>query len=388
MAQLIFTTDAFRPYGVSAPGVPMLLDRQLRLVEPACAWLMHIALVRGRTRSPQTWRSYGEALYDWWQTLEANGWRWDRVGVAEIAAYRDHWLSRPSGLTSRPYARSTINSRLRVVGLFYRWCAASGLIPQAPFAVSDVAVGRSRPAGFLAHADASGGVVTASTLTLRQAPTLPRALTPGAIREIVAGMGARDRLIVEWAVMTGARRMELAGLCVAMLPRVDAAPSFAGLPVASIRLDVTKGGKRRFVYPPLPLVDRTRAYLREERAVAVRRASERDPAFAEPGAIFLTASGRALSGRRIGARFAEAARAADVRATFHGLRHTYAGAMLRFLQHQARRNPDLNPLLTLQTLMGHADFATTAVYLRMLATDLAGIEVTVDELYAAFGVGA
>lgn len=385
MAELILTAEAFRPYGLPVPGVPMLLDRRMRLVEPACAWLMHVALVRGRTRSPQTWRSYGEALYDWWQTLEANGWAWDRIGLAEIAAYRDHWLSEPSPVTGRPYARSTINGRLRVLSLFYRWCAASELIPEAPFAVSDVTVGRSRPGRLLAHVDASGGVVAANVLTLRETPALPRALAPQAIRAIVSEMGARDRLVVEWAVMTGARRMEVAGLRVAMLPRADAAPEFAGLPVASIRLDVTKGGRRRFIYPPLPLIDRTRAYLREERAVVVRRARERDPAYREPDALFLTASGRALTGRRIGACFAEAAQAAGVEATFHGLRHTFAGAMLRFLQHQAERNPHLNPLLTLQTLMGHADLATTTVYLRMLATDLSAIEATVDELYGALG---
>ena len=34
-----------------APDVPMLLDGGMRLIEPACLWLMHIALVRGRTRS-------------------------------------------------------------------------------------------------------------------------------------------------------------------------------------------------------------------------------------------------------------------------------------------------------------------------------------------------
>jgi len=128
MAELLFTTDAFRPEGRPMPGVPMLLDSSMRLIEPACAWLMHIALVRGRTRSPQTWRSYGEALYDWWQTLEANGWTWDRLGYHEAAAYRDFMLTGPSGRNGRPYARATINLRLRVVALFYHWCISRGLV--------------------------------------------------------------------------------------------------------------------------------------------------------------------------------------------------------------------------------------------------------------------
>jgi hypothetical protein len=44
-------------------------------------------LVRGRTRSKETWRTYGEALYDWWQTLEANAWargtEWDLLRLPQ-----------------------------------------------------------------------------------------------------------------------------------------------------------------------------------------------------------------------------------------------------------------------------------------------------------------
>ena len=123
----------------------MLVDREMRLIEPACAWLLHVALVRGRTRSRETWRTYGEALYDWWQTLETNGWAWNEVGVAEIAAYRDRMLGGPSDHTGRSFARSTINGRLRTLAQFYRWCVSAGLIEGAPFMASEVALSRSRP---------------------------------------------------------------------------------------------------------------------------------------------------------------------------------------------------------------------------------------------------
>ena len=212
MAELLFTTDAFRPLDRSVRGVPLLLDNGMRLIEPACSWLMHVALVRGRTRSPQTWRAYGEALYDWWQTLEANGWAWDRVSYHEVAAYRDRMLTGPSNHTGRPYARATINGRLRIVALFYRWCAARGMVASVSFSTQDVSVARSRPAPFLAHVDAGGGVQAANELVLREFGTLPRPLAPEAIRRILAPLGARDRLIVEWAALTGLRRMETAGL--------------------------------------------------------------------------------------------------------------------------------------------------------------------------------
>lgn len=384
MAELLFTTDGFYPLGRSVSGVPMLLDGSMRLVEPACAWLMHVALVRGRTRSPQTWRAYGEALYDWWQTLEANGWAWDRVGYHEVAAYRDRMLTECSGHTGRPYARATINARLRTIALFYRWCADYGLTGSVPFTSHDVSVARSRPAPFLVHVDASGGVRSANELVLREVHALPRPLAPDAIRRVVAPLGARDRLIVEWAALTGMRRMEVAGLGRTALPRTGAM-EFASSPVVPVRLDVTKGGKVRQVYPPLPLVDRTRAYLREERATALRRAGLRAVGYREPAALFLTGRGGPMTPRRVGAMFAAAARAASVEASFHALRHTFAGVMLRQLQRQAERYPEMNPLLTLQAILGHADISTTTMYLRMLAVDLEAIEAAVDGLFGALG---
>ena len=384
MAELLFTTDAFRPLDRSVPGVPMLLDGNMRLIEPACAWLMHIALVRGRTRSPQTWRAYGEALYDWWQTLEANGWAWDRVSYYEVAAYRDRMLSGPSDHTGRPYARATINGRLRIVALFYRWCAARSLVKTTPFTAQDVSVARWRPAPFLAHVDASGGVRSANELGLREVATLPRPLAPDAIRRILAPLGTRDRLIVDWAAMTGMRRMELAGLGKAALPHTKSL-EFASVPMVPVRLDVTKGSRIRQVYPPLPLVDRTHAYVREERAVAVRRARQRSAGYREPAMLFLTAHGTPMTPRRVGAVFAAASRSAGVTASFHALRHTFAGVMLRQLQREAERNPEMNPLLTLQTLLGHVDLATTSMYLRMVAIDLEAIEAAVDGLFGALG---
>ena len=355
----------------------MLVDREMRLIEPACAWLLHVALVRGRTRSRETWRTYGEALYDWWQTLETNGWAWNEVGVAEIAAYRDRMLGGPSDHTGRSFARSTINGRLRTLAQFYRWCVSAGLIEGAPFMASEVALSRSRPQGFLAHINASAGRQVVNEMTVRHTPMLPRPLSPSMLRRVMAGMGSRDRLIVEWAVTTGIRRMEVAGLRRSALPcsGVDA--------LTATRIDTTKGGKARSIYPPLPLIDRTRAYMREERAVVARRARARTAGYMEPDAIFLTDAGLAMSPRRIGAMFSAAADAARVQASFHALRHTFATAMLRFLQRMAEHEPDLNPLLTLQVLLGHADLATTAIYLRVLATDLTLVEASVDALYQA-----
>src|SRR5271166_6053549 len=377
MAELVFATEHFKPFDVARARVPMLLDGSMRLIEPACAWLLHVALVRGRTRSPETWRTYGEALYDWWQTIEANDWVWNQVGTGGIAAYRDQMLQQPSGHTGRPYARSTINGRLRILSMFYRWCAADGLINRAPLASGELALSRNRPAGFFAHLDASGGIQKVNELTVRHVALLPRPLTPEAIRHLIANMNARDRLIVEWAVTTGVRRMEIAGLGLSTLPRGSVQP------MTAVRIEITKGGKARVIYPPSPLVDRTRAYVREERAAVVRRAKARDLGYTEPDRLFLTEQGGPMTPRRVGLMFADASKRVGVAAHFHALRHTFASAKLRFLQRQANQGAELNPLLTLQTLLGHADLATTAIYLRVVATDLSVIGASVDELYEA-----
>jgi integrase len=168
--------------------------------------------VQGRTRGPATWRTYAEALYDWWQTCEASGWQWDRVGDDEAAGYRNRMMIGTRDLTGRPYARSMINGHLRVLALFYSWCAQRGWIARMPFATAELAVGRARAPQMLAHIDARGGRQKVNELTVRHTRPLPRALPIAEIRRVMRGMGARDRLIVEWALMTGARRMEIAGL--------------------------------------------------------------------------------------------------------------------------------------------------------------------------------
>jgi integrase len=227
----------------------------------------------------------------------------------------------------------------------------------------------------LVHIDGRGGRQKVNELTVRHVRALPRALPIADIRRVMTQMGARDRLIVEWALMTGARRMEIAGLKLAQLPSTDSARS-DDHPVVPIRLETAKGGKPRHIYPPLALIDRTHAYVREERALAARSRRRGE-------VLFLTDDGRPLTPRRIGAIFAEACRRVGVAGTFHALRHTFAAAMLAVLQRQTRRVPELNPLLTLQTILGHADPSTTMIYLRMLATDLSAIEDARGSLYEA-----
>src|SRR5216684_6194294 len=77
--KLTYTNAAFTHHGVPMAGVPVVLNDDMKIAEGPQRWVFYIALDRGRTRSRATWRSYAEALYDWLQTCQANGWAWDEI---------------------------------------------------------------------------------------------------------------------------------------------------------------------------------------------------------------------------------------------------------------------------------------------------------------------
>jgi site-specific recombinase XerD len=78
-------------------------------------------------------RTYGEHLHDWFDSLEQSGIAWDAVGEQEIALWRNRMLERPSAHTGRPYARSTINDRVRTVCRLYAHAHHRGWIDELPF---------------------------------------------------------------------------------------------------------------------------------------------------------------------------------------------------------------------------------------------------------------
>lgn len=69
----MFTTDAeFVWKGTVRSGVPFLCDQDMELVASANEYLRYISIVKGKTRSPKTWITYGTHLYEFFAFLEAN----------------------------------------------------------------------------------------------------------------------------------------------------------------------------------------------------------------------------------------------------------------------------------------------------------------------------
>lgn len=343
-------------------GFPILLDAQMSIIEPAFSYLLELAIIPGRSHAMETLRTYSEHLHDWFDALEQSGLGWRLADEGTIAAYRNRMLATPSPHTGRPYARSTVNDRVRTICRFYAWAHRRGLIEALPFDYVEVSLRSARRQGMLAHLDRRPATVMANILTVAEAERLPRPLRVDQIQSLFRHLSSPYDLIAEWALATGMRRKELCGLQLNQVPDV-AHLDIDDDPLVGIALTITKGNRPRTVYPPLRLIDRTHWYVGEQRATLVRRRGT-DPGYRPPSALFLNSSGDPVSRARFSAAFRAAFQAAGLIGSGHWLRHTFAMSMLVRLQKQAATTPDLNPLKIVQLLLGHASIQTTAIYLR------------------------
>jgi integrase/recombinase XerD len=361
-------------------GFPILVSERMAIIEPAFAYLLELATVPGRSHAAETVRTYAEHLHDWFDCLEQSGLDWRAVTEADIATYRNRLLSQPSPHTRRPYARSTINDRVRTICRFYAWAQGRGWIEALPFHFIEVRVAMGRRRSFLAHVDPRPDVTAANILTVAEHEQLPRPLRVDQLRLLFAQLELPYRLMAEWALATGMRRKELCGLAVFQVPETahldDEEHALVGVP-----LTLTKGDWPRTVYPPIRLVDRTHHYLDEIRGPLVRRLRRKQLGYRPPSALFLNRQGQAITTSRMTAVFAAAFRAAGVRGSLHWLRHTFAMTMLVRLQRQAMSTPDLNPLKIVQVLLGHSSIQSTAIYLRCVELNVRELTNSIDYLY-------
>lgn len=373
MAMIVRAAAGYPPI---PPNFPILLSNQMQIIEPAFAYLIEQAELRAH--SPESLRTYGEHLYDWFDTLEQSDMAWDRVDEGTILAYRNRMLETPSPFTGRPYARSTINDRVRSVCRFYTWAHRRNMIDDLPFSYRDAPPIRAASRGLLAHA--AGKPAPGNTLTVAEYETLPRPLRLADLHRLLAALDMPYRLVAEWAVTSGMRRMELCALTVAQVPRSDRLRT-EDHQLVGIPLTVTKGSRRRVVYPPLRLIDRTNWYIGEDRAALITRVLRRNPDYVPSTILFLNKWGLPITKARLSAAFASGFAAAGLDGSGHWLRHTYATVMLVRLQAQTQRNPDINPLKILQVLLGHASIETTAIYLRCVDLHADEIAETIEYLY-------
>lgn len=364
--RLFFTDSTFKVHGHPYPNIPFMVDGQMVLADVPNDYLFHVAVVKGRTSSPNTWETYANHLYEFFGFLEANGLEWDAVNHTHLAAWRDAMLTRGCKPT-------TANQRIGAVSTFYRWAQRANRIEHLPFHTEEVMV--SKPAGFLAHVSAKGNRVQANELTLRTPKSLPRFLHTEQAREFVAALSPRrNRLMAYLMWLCGLRREEVAGLNIKVLPNPAGRSPGKGLKMTlDAELTPTKGNKTRWVLVPYDLAVQLWDYLVFERPALAKKYQAKRGRDAGTDLLFLSEYGDPLSLEGMDNVYSKTSKKCGIKCTPHILRHTFG--TYEFLRMSEQKNTD-GALHWVRDRMGHESIATTEKYIH--AADL----VSHDEIDA------
>lgn len=354
--ELSFTGPEFKLNNVTFSGIPFLTDQDMKLVNIPNKYLYEIALVQGRTRSPRTWKTYGNHLYEYFSFLEENNLEWQQIDLAQIAIWRNAMLDR--GLM-----RSTVNARIRLVSDFYRWTLRRHMIKELPYETRDVWV--ATPKGFLAHVDASGNRVEANDLTLPAHKPLPQFLIKEQARKFINALSPRrNQLMAYLMLLCGLRREEVVGLNQRVLPNPSGHPANRGLKmVLDPKLTPTKGSKARWVLVPYPLAIELWEYMHWQRPKLAKL--YRNKQGLDTDLLFLSHYGEPISLEGINNAFRKASEKCGIKCTPHRLRHTFG--TYEFLRLSETKGAD-GALHWIRDRMGHSSIATTEIYVH--AADL------------------
>jgi site-specific recombinase XerD len=350
----LFTTDSsYVVAGIGRPGIPFLCDQDMELVEAPNRYLDHVAVVRGRTKSAQTWKTYGEHLYDFFSFLEDNGLSWSEADERTLAAWRD-------GMAERGNQVRTINGRLRGVHRFYSWAVHAGLLSRTPFTMEEVMV--SKPSGFLAHVSANAGRALVNEITLREPRRLPRYLQIEQATQFLDSLTPRRmRLMGYTMLLTGMRRDEVAGLDHRVLPNPAGQPTDKALDmVLDPSKTPTKGSTERTVKVPYLLGVALYDYFTWERPQLERL---HEAKWGRPTTrLFLSRHGEELSTPGISVAFHEASQKCGIKCAPHMLRHTFG--TYEFTRMNVKWGKD-RALYWVRDRLGHSSITQTEVYVHL-----------------------
>lgn len=372
MYKLYFSTKDFKPNGISKEKVPLLIKKEtMEFEEIPTLWFFDLAINSGKTPSPETWRGYAEAILDFFNTCETNGWNWKIVTKEHLVAYRNNMLNIKT-VFNRPYTKSTINNYLTRVCLFYEWCYKKNYIKKLPFEKEFIKVHKNiKDNFFMGHLNNQNNSIR-NELTLKQTHQTPKCLTKDEFNTILSHLAERDILLVKWSVLTGMRKKEVLSLKLKDIPS-----SQENNPIIKINISITKGSKPRDILVPQSLIDETNKYIKFTR----RFISKKYNTLNIVNDLWISSrTGLPIGKKTIEKNFRNAVKQSGINCTFHHLRHTYAIKMLSVLTKQTQNN-GLNPLKTLQMLLGHSNINTTMIYLEALRVDLNEIEISLKNFY-------
>ncbi|CAE6850662.1 Tyrosine recombinase XerC [Paraburkholderia aspalathi] len=372
--RLFYTTSDFVYKGRPREGLPFLCYEDMELVKPASDFLLWAALENPRIRSPATWRSYADAIYDYFAWLEANSLSWDALPlrskdvdeISNLALYRD-WsldvLDSRSG--ERAMQPATVRKRLSQIMRFYQWAVARNRIASVPWDV--VMVSR-------AEHKSLGSVIRESTL-----PKVPRHairfLTIDQCRVLLQNCGGHTiRLMTKLMLQTGLRNEECRTFPMKYL--FDPSPDRRSCRIAidlspsDMRL---KGSRPRRIYASGQLIKDLFDFANFGEGAVRAKLYRMTEGKASPF-VFLNRLGAPWSEkglcnayRKLWCPASPAKPSLDFKVTPHMLRHTFA--TLELYAESQNRNIGY-ALAWVRDRLGHASISSTTVYVHCL--DLLG----------------
>ena len=320
-------------------------------VEPN-AFLVYVSVIKGKTSSPRTWRSYAYQFADWLAFCEKIGMEWRHATQLTIATYRNILLTEVSLHTDRRLKRNTINHRLGVICQFYKFAQRKGWIQGLPFDLEGAGIPFAVQSDPDITAKSISPVAAGSHLRLKQ---IPEDLVLPPRRDVRHFIGSfrrwRDRLMAEIMWVAGLRRAEACALSLHDLPTNPGAIRKDTVAVTIIG----KGQKRRVVLFPTRWLRSIDRYVQIERQHCVNVGN------ADTSVVFLGRGGKALQPSAVNRVFATNCKRTGLSINPHTLRHCYAVERLAYLQDIGAPNP----LKTVQMELGHANMATTEHYLHL-----------------------
>jgi integrase/recombinase XerD len=356
---LYWTPNEFTISGDPWPELPVLVHSEtMRIEYIPTEFLIYQAAVVGKARSQQTRYAQAHIVLPFLNSLSDKGVDWRNVTEEQLAYYRNTLENRRAGRKKRRLGRRHIRRVMSFICKFYEWAHRHGHVSALPF-TDEAVVTEGR--GFLAHL---GPKVTSRPVLVPNVPSdqrLPRFFTLDDQQRILEVLDERDRLIVEWALYTGAREHEICNLLRSNIPPETAYRSRRRYPLTIVR----KRNKIGELYVPTWLLDKTYQYATLfGRRKIVRATAKRGKLV--PENIFLGRWGTALKPDSVYNNFKDTLEDLGLTGTFHDLRHTYAICTLDALMkvEANRRDGGRNALLELKHRMGHDSLKSTEKYLR------------------------
>ncbi|EWS53130.1 MULTISPECIES: site-specific integrase [unclassified Methylibium] len=371
-ARLVWTNEKFIYGHQPRPGFPIILGDDMKPLQPAHDFLLHLLLGRTRTTDEKTWDAYGRRLWDYFATLAQHGIPWDYCpdpqapGKGPVAIYKGWSLKKDPSIGKTAVAVGTLNDRLRVVVAFYEWAHRKGLIEHLPFGYQER---RVRHTDFLMHTRAADATRAQADVLDREWSAPPAYLSKEAIQGCLNSSKLRRhtaaRLLFNLMWRVGLRSCEARTFPLSYVFNPATRSDCARGKLIRVQLNPSdmeiKFDKPREVHIPYSLMQDLWDYVKHER----NHLASKSPT--DHSVAILNQDGQPYNKDSVSEVMRAIGRDVSFKVSALSLRHSYAVHMLVFLREKAKEGKfDGEPLLYVRDRLGHEDVQTTLVYLEQI----------------------